>query len=568
MIEISDLKGFDFSKKYIYFSKETSIYEWDDHMFNNKSYFYFYKMEVLKNLFSNDNIDVYELYDVLKNKRYFYVSWAILINHGINIEENTIAKKIIEIFNKYFDISFEARFNFIGNLFHLPIEEDITFNDFKNLSKNKFLKYYKKYREDSADLELVDEIFNNQEILEEKLSEFEEYREFVYSRLDDLSNKLSKYINLDDVNLISLFENITFYRGSDEDEQLANRLILKEFGIEDYDILEELDNSFITNKETFDFNTIKNQNFYKIVNEDFKIYYIYFLQNLNSGRYYPNVCDEEVRFYDDVELVPKNLCMKAFNDCQRIPVQYFKDYAINQNHIIDGKGIGVLKFRTGVNDLKKVLEKYDLKKSGIKSVLINRILDNLSIEEINKEFPGHLFILTTKGEEILNDFKQYQKYNNYFPGIPSNFTIKEFIKICEMNSQYDIEDIALSIVMHNWIIIEDENLFSDSVLQNIYYESFRRKVILISKLKDDFPDKAEILFFDLLTNKINKENYFYVVKRLSNSYHQQRKYDEELNFINCYEDCKFNIDKCDSDWLDKRKNILYELIYHTKKSEH
>lgn len=443
MIEISDLKGFDFSKKYINPAEEyveiTDEYEFkcrphfrdkkiDGSEYEFKTEFYtneawtseifafkiigeqlnvmkaeLNKSYYLKNLFPNDNFDAQELYNVLKNERYFYVSWAILINHGINIGEKAIAQKIIDIFHKYFDISFEARFNFIENLFQLPIEEYISFNDFKNLSKNKFLKYYKKYREDSADLELVDEIFNNQEILEEKLSKFEEYRKFVYSKLDDLSSELSKYINLDGVDLINLFENITFYRGSDEDEELANILILKEFGIEEFDNINTLN-------ETFDFNSIKSKNIEKINNNEFKLAYINFLGKINS---YHNNIDDKLHCFDDDELTPNNHCFpiefQGTDDFQPIPVQYLKEYGAIHNHITEGKGIGVLKFKTQLNEMKKVLGKYGLSQRGSKAILIERILDNLSTEEINKEFPGHRFILTPEGEKILNDFNRYQK---------------------------------------------------------------------------------------------------------------------------------------------------------------
>lgn len=607
MIEISDLKGFDFSKKYINPAKEyieiTDEYEFkcrpllrdkkiDGTNFEFKTKFYSYngtnvlfpskvirlkineikklsdKIGNLKNLFPNDDFDVCELYDVLIKKRDFYVSWAILINHGTHIENKDTVKKIIEIISKYENISFEDRFNFTVGLFYLPMEKDIPLEDFKNINKNTILKYYGENRKNSTNKQLLDQMFENQEILEEKLDKFEEYKKFVYIKLDELGNELSKYIYLDDIDLISLFESITYYRGSDEDEQMANKLILKEFGIEELDKLEELDLeelhiTFLSTNIEIDFNTIKSQNFDKITNMDFKLEYIYFLHEINSSQ---NNYMHKLHYFDEVERTPKNYYLlnrfENSKDFQQIPVQYLKDYGTIQNHIIDGKGIGILKFKTKNREMKKVLGKYGLSKTGNTEKLINRILDNLSSEEINKEFSGHRFILTSEGEEILNNFNRYQECLSYIHTLPSNFTGKEFIKICEMNPQYDIEDIIFSIVMNNWIIIEDENLFSKDALNHITHECSINKLTLGKKLTKNSPNKAEILLVDAMT--ISSYILFPDIKQLCNSYHKQKKYDEELNFINliCEKAKKGLIeirkfDSQESDWLDKRKNTLY-----------
>ena len=63
------------------------------------------------------------------------------------------------------------------------------------------------------------------------------------------------------------------------------------------DKLEEFDNEFIlTNKETFDFDTIKYQNIDEINNKDFKLAYIYYLQKINS---YHNNINDSLHYFDD-----------------------------------------------------------------------------------------------------------------------------------------------------------------------------------------------------------------------------------------------------------------------------
>jgi len=56
-----------------------------------------------------------------------------------------------------------------------------------------------------------------------------------------------------------------------------------------------------------------------------------------------------------------------------------------------------------VVDLKEILKNYDLKRTGKKAELINRILDSVPECELNKSFPRRTYALTEKGKESLKE---------------------------------------------------------------------------------------------------------------------------------------------------------------------
>lgn len=59
-----------------------------------------------------------------------------------------------------------------------------------------------------------------------------------------------------------------------------------------------------------------------------------------------------------------------------------------------------------VNYLKGVLDKYNLSNKGKKDVLVDRLLSNLSTEQLEKDFPDKYFLPTSKGIEFLNSLDE------------------------------------------------------------------------------------------------------------------------------------------------------------------
>ena len=76
-----------------------------------------------------------------------------------------------------------------------------------------------------------------------------------------------------------------------------------------------------------------------------------------------------------------------------------KKQAVKDNYFTLGDPVYSISNYT-ISDIKKVLKKYDLKVSGKKDELIERISKNLSDDEINNEFENSTFVLTSEAENF------------------------------------------------------------------------------------------------------------------------------------------------------------------------
>lgn len=146
----------------------------------------------------------------------------------------------------------------------------------------------------------------------------------------------------------------------------------------------------------------------------------------------------------------------------KIPNDYgnlksFQTAALNHGHIQFGNSKDTLSYYT-VSQLKRVLKKYELKLEGNKNNLMDRIKDNLSDEIVNKEFPKKYYSITEKGQEYIEKYE----YLTNTSDLPANFTIDEFEEICSLNPNFRPEDILKCLYEENWIIW-DESLGNEPI---------------------------------------------------------------------------------------------------------
>lgn len=87
-----------------------------------------------------------------------------------------------------------------------------------------------------------------------------------------------------------------------------------------------------------------------------------------------------------------------------------KKQAVKDNYFTLGDHVYSISNYT-ISDIKKVLKKYDLKVSGKKDELIERISQNLSDEEISREFENRTFVLTPEAEKFLEENKYLVYYD-------------------------------------------------------------------------------------------------------------------------------------------------------------
>ena len=78
-----------------------------------------------------------------------------------------------------------------------------------------------------------------------------------------------------------------------------------------------------------------------------------------------------------------------------------------------------------VQDLKAVLAEHELKTSGKKQELIQRLLENLSTDELEELFPVGVYQLTEKGAKELEKYSLYKANDYYGLGFPYYRLMKE-----------------------------------------------------------------------------------------------------------------------------------------------
>lgn len=136
------------------------------------------------------------------------------------------------------------------------------------------------------------------------------------------------------------------------------------------------------------------------------------------------------------------------------------DVAISNNHIIPISDLedkeGALRDYAHLNnssdDLRDILSSYNLSSEGNKSVLIDRLFDKLTIEDLETVFifdkSSFDYKLTDEGIKFIKE--EYKLYK-YRETLPIGFTIDEFLIICKNNPKYYPEEILFGLCYNDWI---------------------------------------------------------------------------------------------------------------------
>lgn len=161
------------------------------------------------------------------------------------------------------------------------------------------------------------------------------------------------------------------------------------------------------------------------------------------------------------------------------------DVALSNNHIVycPEEEYGERTLEENINmlytmdGLKNILRKYNLPVSGKKGELIDRLISNLSNEQLEMEFPIRKYDmfnyrLTDEGKKLVEKYSAY-KYRDY---LPFGFKLDEFILICDNNPQYSPEDILFCLCYQNWVQIRENSSPSEEYKSevgnvNAFYKS-------------------------------------------------------------------------------------------------
>lgn len=382
--------------------------------------------------------------------------------------------------------------------------------------------------------------------------------------INKLQNLFSNYENINFSELffdltVNIPEELRFLRsyeeGTREKYHSFYKSVLGEYGINCDDVdLNEFDRFNPMNPivmHPYNLDELLNENIEDSNNIYFRLAYIFYLHEVSSD--HNNVQDK--KHYYDINPNPDGRFY-------RFPLELIKEIAISKKHIIDGKGVGILKYKTSLSDLKSIAKKYDLKQSGTKKVLIKRIEDNLAIDEINEELSGSRFILTDDGEKFLNKFANYNKF--YFQSLPECFNPTELDILCRENPQYSIEEIIYSVVKEDWCILENAKYYGESDLHSIIFSIHQKRYLLAKEFEKDFPEKAIELYESCLLEQFNP-HYFEKLSKLYKKHNMQDKGQELLstmitNTERKIEIAKFDVDKVVMEIINKTLVLLDEVI--------
>lgn len=78
-----------------------------------------------------------------------------------------------------------------------------------------------------------------------------------------------------------------------------------------------------------------------------------------------------------------------------------------------------------VPEIKAILADYELKTTGKKAELVQRVINNLSLDEIEEAFPVQTYELTAKGENALRPYSVLNENRNYGLGLSSYRLLSE-----------------------------------------------------------------------------------------------------------------------------------------------
>ena len=509
-ISIDDLKGFDFSKKYLKIHENFTIkikgkqvdFKIIEREYDGKK---IYSIEY--KYFTNNNL-------ITRNTRYknpFEIFHEIekditKSNEKLN-SQAILIKKLLEIYNPDFDCWEEITRDLTGEVNILKLYPNYKSSKIpQDLSKEELAKYldnFSKYELETLfkDLSILDfEVFQlnilgeDYEYLIKKAFSIHLFgEEFFNHQIFNEINKryhdeyiyhvLKKYeLNYDDSGLIvsslrSIINNDSNVSINIDGIKLNKKIKEENIDLEDLSEEDRIRISVLRKeiyKSTDSNFTYKSVDFNNLDDSLTNSKYIYFLKAISS-----NSKSQIVMRYK----IPKE--NRKDNSVQTI--------ALNNGHIKIGNSKDNLSEYT-VSQLKNVLKKYGLKVDGNKIHLINRIKENLSDEITNKEFPKRYFVLTEKGQQYLNKYYYLAEFYNV---IPKNFTLNEFDRICNSNPEINPDDIIKCLVSEKWIIWDEtlgeepeldkynnleeqlEVIFKNRKLESNYYKNYYDSIVLV-----------------------------------------------------------------------------------------
>ena len=161
--------------------------------------------------------------------------------------------------------------------------------------------------------------------------------------------------------------------------------------------------------------------------------------------------------------------------------------ALDDEFLEDGNPLIAAQSAT-VSDIKNVLKEHDLKVSGKKDDLIERLGQNLSEEALKEAFPQKVLAVSDKGLEFIEK-NRYVFYYDNTSQLRSNLDVDEYDSI--FVGIDDLSDENISNLLIEYLLKRENDLVSKN-----YWSAYRYNLIILGRAYKDSDKDLELLDID------------------------------------------------------------------------
>lgn len=207
-----------------------------------------------------------------------------------------------------------------------------------------------------------------------------------------------------------------------------------------------------------------------------------------SSKYSPKFKFAYVLYLNEIKKKPsKELPEDKYLQLYDTRVSKLKKQALEDNYIEYGNPLIAAESAT-VKEIKDVLKEHDLKVSGKKEDLIERLGQSLSEEDLRKAFPKKVLSISDKGNEFIEKNRYIFYYDKTTP-LRTHMEVDEYDSIFEDADDLSDENIYALLIDH---LIKRE----DDFIMNKKWSPYRYNFMILARVYKDSGDEYKVLDCD------------------------------------------------------------------------
>ena len=211
-----------------------------------------------------------------------------------------------------------------------------------------------------------------------------------------------------------------------------------------------------------------------------------------------------VLYLDQINKKPdKKIANDTYFKDYNVKVSKLKKQANEDGYLEKGNPLAAAKKRT-VKDLRAILKEHGLYVSGKKDELIERLSENLTDEELKKEFPSKLISVNEEGIKFIEENRYVFYYNK-------NAILREMVSVEEYDSIFaNVNDLTDKNILK---CVEEHLLQKEDILvRNAQWKEYIFNLYLLSSVYEDLKDGNKLLdsFFKIFIIAINTPGHGFI----------------------------------------------------------